>query len=175
MNNLSKILYGIASTNLRIGEMRAFSGSTPPAGWKLCDGTPINRVLYSNLFSIIGTTYGGGDGETTFALPDTKGRTIVSPGESSATGHTAHTLGQMDGEEKHVVLLAELASHNHAYNGHGRQDNASGRGCQPLSAYYYPNDGWSGQWSKGQGSNSQHNTMQPFATCNYIIYTGVLE
>lgn len=175
MNNINKILYGIANENIRIGEIRPFSGSNAPSKWKICNGDVISRTIYSKLFSVIGTTYGGGDGAATFAIPDTRGRNIINIGESTATGHTNHVLGETGGEESHALTTAELANHNHPNNGHGYQDNDNSSGCQPLSARYFPNDPWSGAWTKYTGSNNQHNTMQPYAVCTYIIYTGVLE
>lgn len=151
-----------------IGEIRMFSGSTPPDKWQFCDGSLVSRTTYADLFGVLGTAFGGGDGSTTFAIPDFKGRTPVGVGESSATGHTAHTLGQMDGEETHTLSVAELASHYHSF----RNDlsRASGGGNDLVAAV------WGGNSTGGvnsTGSNTAHNTMQPYTGINFIIYTGV--
>lgn len=154
---------------LKVGEIKMFSGSTAPAKWKVCDGSVISRTVFANLFGVIGTSWGGGDGETTFAIPDYQGRTPIGVGESEATGHTAHTLGQYAGEETHTLTVAELAEHTHTYSTRGN------------TCYTHAGDISSGWYAFGTGtssktgSNTAHNTMQPFAACTFIIYTGVDE
>lgn len=174
MSQMSDVLMGIANKQVKIGEIRIFCGSNIPTKWMLCNGSVINRSTYSQLFSSLGTTWGGGDGETTFAIPNMNGRNIIGTGESAATGHTAHTLGQMDGEETHVLSSSELASHNHwtsngtAYIGLGGSNHHE---C--CANRWWPNDGWNTNPMGSRGSNTAHNTMQPYLVTNYIIYTGV--
>ena len=174
MNQISKLLYSLAENNIKIGEIRSFSGSTIPPRWKQCNGSVISRETYSKLFDVLGTNFGGGDGSTTFAIPDMNGRGIVGVGESSATGHTAHALGQMAGEETHALSGGEMAWHVH-YSATGYQwrvDNDSNN--KPILSYrWFDNDPWSGNITGYTGSNTGHNTMQPYVVCNYIIYTGV--
>lgn len=74
-----------------VGEIKAYGGSTIPAGWLLCDGQAVSRTTYPELFSVIGTTYGSGDGSTTFNVPDLRGRVITGVGTLS--GNT-YTLGE---------------------------------------------------------------------------------
>jgi len=85
-----------------IGEIRMFGGNFAPRGWAFCDGQLVSVFNNSALFSILGTTYGG-DGETTFALPDLRGRVPIHPG--SGAGLSSYNLGQSGG--------AETVSHSH--------------------------------------------------------------
>jgi len=107
------------------GIIQMFAGSTAPNGWLVCDGSTVSRSAYSDLFKIIGTTYGAGNSNTTFTLPDMRGRFAMGAGtgtglNSSGTGaisgssQTARTVGQWLGEETHLLTTAELASHSHA-------------------------------------------------------------
>ena len=108
-----------------VGSMQAFAGSSAPTGWLLCDGTTASRTTYSNLFSVIGTTYGVGDGSTTFGLPDMRGRVPMgagtgnqqnASGSGAITGGTAmtpRTAGAFGGEETHLLSSAEIPAHSH--------------------------------------------------------------
>src|ERR1700676_5694229 len=88
-----------------LSEIKIASFGFPPKGWALCNGQllPINQN--QALFSLLGTTYGG-NGQTTFALPDLRGRAAMSFGQS-------HTLGERGGEESHTVTLSEMPAHIH--------------------------------------------------------------
>ena len=88
-----------------IGEIRMFAGNFPPAGWWFCDGSLMPISENEALFALIGTTYGG-DGETTFALPDMRGRVPVHMGNSM-------TLGEMGGREEETLTIAQIPSHTH--------------------------------------------------------------
>lgn len=160
-----------------VGEIRMWTSATAPDKWLICDGTTISRTTYADLFAVLGSTYGGGDGSTTFAIPNFKGRSPLGAGESSATGHTAHTLGQMSGEETHALQTGEHASHSH--------------GLSNAQLYCYNNSGGAyktatagGNWTvtdrsginkstNSQGSGTGHNTLHPYTGVNFIIYTGV--
>jgi microcystin-dependent protein len=107
-----------------LGQLMLFPFNFPPKGWTLCQGQllPINQ--YQALFSLLGTTYGG-DGRTTFGLPDLRGRTPVSMGNGVV-------LGQKAGEEMHTLNSAEVPQHNHAINGTTAGANAPGPGGNLL-------------------------------------------
>jgi microcystin-dependent protein len=128
---------GTVISALPAGSMQMYAGTatqtvsagvvttTAPSGWLLANGNAISRTTYSSLFSAIGTTYGTGDGSTTFNLPDLRGRLPMGAGTgvglnasgtgvTSGTAMTARALGAWFGEETHLLTTAELASHTHA-------------------------------------------------------------
>jgi microcystin-dependent protein len=94
------------------GALMPFAGTAAPAGWLLADGSAVSRTMYPNLFAAIGTTYGAGDGSTTFKLPDLRGRTAVGAGTGS--GLTRRDLGATFGSESHALTAAQLAPHTHS-------------------------------------------------------------
>src|SRR4029079_5086038 len=92
-----------------LSEIRIFSFNFPPKGWAFCNGQllPINQN--QALFSLLGTTYGG-DGRTTFGLPNLQGRVPIH-------FDSGHSLGERGGEQSHTLSIAELSTHTHAANG----------------------------------------------------------
>ena len=94
---------GLQASITPTGVIRFFAGSTAPNGWLVCDGSTVSRSAYSDLFKIIGTTYGSGNSNTTFTLPDMRGRCPIGVG--TGTSLTARTLGSNVGAE--TVTLAE--------------------------------------------------------------------
>lgn len=111
------------------GSVIDFAGSSNPTGWLLCFGQAVSRTTYSDLFALISTTYGVGDGSTTFNLPDLRGRTIAGKddmGGSAASritaggsGITGTTLGAAGGVQTHPLVTGELASHLHTASSSG--------------------------------------------------------
>ena len=93
-----------------IGEIRLFAGNFAPRDWAFCEGQLMPIQQYQSLFSILGTTYGG-DGRTTFALPDLRGRAVVQPG--TAPGLSTYQLGQKAGSENIVLSTTQLPVHTH--------------------------------------------------------------
>jgi microcystin-dependent protein len=91
------------------GVINQYAGAAAPSGWLLCDGSPVSRSTYAALFSAIGTTYGAGDGSTTFNLPDLRGRVLIG----KAASGTFATLGATGGAETHAIALTELPAHDH--------------------------------------------------------------
>lgn len=96
-----------------IGEIRGFAGNFAPRTWSFCEGQFVSISANQALFSIIGTTYGG-DGRTTFALPDLRGRTPISSG--SGPGLSTYLLGQRSGAEIHSLTTNQMPAHSHAVN-----------------------------------------------------------
>ena len=96
------------------GAMLHYAGSAAPSGWLICDGSAVSRATYPQLFANIGTTFGAGDGSTTFNLPDTRGKIPVG----KHTSGTFVTLGASGGEENHVLVTAEMPSHTHTGPSH---------------------------------------------------------
>ena len=148
-----------------LGELKLISWNFPPKGWAFCNGQllPINQN--QALFSILGTTYGG-NGQTTFALPDLRGRTPVYTGQGL-------TLGQAGGETAHTLNQSEMPQHSHA-----PAANTGAATVGPLN-----NNFWSATGAYGAAANSSmnateispvggsqaHANMQPYLVINIII------
>lgn len=98
------------------GIVMPFAGSTAPQGYLLCDGSAVSRTDYADLFTAIGTTYGVGDGSTTFNVPNLSGRVVIGVSQS-------HALGSTGGEATHVLTEQELPAHSHTVPAHGHENN----------------------------------------------------
>src|SRR4051812_41772774 len=94
-----------------IGEIRLFAFSRVPNGWFACNGQSVSIAEYETLYAIIGTIYGG-DGQTTFNVPDLQGRVAIGRGQG--TGLPNFSLGQPGGEESHTLVEPEMPVHSHA-------------------------------------------------------------
>jgi microcystin-dependent protein len=146
-----------------------FAGSAAPAGYLLCNGAAVSRSTYAQLFAAIGSTYGAGDGSTTFNLPNLLGRVAIGAGVSAASG-TNRTIGATGGEDSHVLTTAELPAHTHAIPTLFRtglvMGNGAGAELGDTSA------GSAGSLSSSStGSGAAHNVLQPYLALNYIIKT----
>ena len=95
-----------------LGEIRMFAGNYAPVDWNFCDGTKLSVSSYPALFALIGTTYGG-DGTSTFALPDLRSRLPISMGPGP--GLTNRSLGQNGGSEQVVLATAQMPTHSHPF------------------------------------------------------------
>ena len=100
-----------------IGEIRMFAGNFAPVGWLFCDGSLLDISTFDTLFALIGTTYGG-DGQSTFALPDLRGRVPIHQGPGFAQG-------QMGGEETVTLTVAQLPAHGHSPQANSNPGTAS--------------------------------------------------
>ena len=94
-----------------VGGLMPYAGATSPEGWLLCDGSAINRTTYANLFALIGTTYGSGNGTTTFNVPDMRSRMPIGAG--AGTGLTSRALAATGGAESVVIASGNLPLHQH--------------------------------------------------------------
>ncbi|MGJ5204924.1 phage tail protein [Bradyrhizobium sp. HKCCYLR20261] len=94
-----------------LGEVRLFAFPRIPDGWLACDGQSLSISTYDALYAVIGTTYGG-DGVQTFNLPDLRGRVPI--GQGQAPGGPFYVLGEMAGEDEHMLIATEMPAHNHA-------------------------------------------------------------
>lgn len=151
-----------------LGEIRLMSIAYPPDGWALCNGQllPINQN--QALFSLLGTTYGG-NGQTTFALPNLQGRVPIHRGNG-------HGLGDAAGEQAHTLTTAELPQHTHVVRA---SSVATGGTATPTGNHLgggnnvYRDGGATvalhGQTVGGVGGGQAHLNMQPFLTMSFCI------
>ncbi len=156
-----------------VGSVQMYAGSSAPSGWISCDGTAISRTTYAALFAIVGTTYGVGDGSTTFNLPDLQGRIPVGSGAGS--GLTSRTLGATGGEETHALSVGEMPAHSHnleVSTDAGSDPEPDGNYLAATSEDTYNASSTSSAYLNGMtsaGSGTAHNVMQPFLVLGYII------
>ena len=135
-----------------LGEIRLLAGNYAPAGWALCQGQILAIQYFTALYSLLGTRYGG-DGKTTFALPDLRGSVPVDQGQGS--GLDRYNLGQSGGEIDHTLSVSELPAHTHSFNGSQVQANAK----QAAGNYY----GAGGRLATLYGASSSPTQMAPYA------------
>lgn len=103
-----------------VGTVTMFAVPSPPTGWLVCDGSAVSRTDYADLFEVIGTSYGVGDGSTTFNLPDLQGRVPVG----LDTGQTEfNTLGKTGGAKTHTLTIDQMPSHSHTQASHSHTVN----------------------------------------------------
>jgi len=173
------------------GSIMMFAGAAAPAGWLLCYGQAISRTDYAGLFAAIGITFGGGDGSTTFNLPDLRGR--VGAGKDDMGGVAANrltsgtitggatTLGKVGGEEKHQLTKAELPNYNLTVTDPGhvhgvQRANIASSGAQYSlfgAAGSQPDrnteSATTGISVASGGSDTAHTNVQPTMILNFII------
>ena len=105
---------------LPLGTIQMYTKSTAPTAttnggtWLICDGTAVSRTTYAALYSLVGTTYGVGDGSNTFNIPDMRSRSPIGYNTASISGRSTRAIAASGGEEGHVLTEAELDEHNHA-------------------------------------------------------------
>lgn len=158
------------------GVVVPFAGSSAPTGWLLCYGQAVSRTTYAVLFGAIGTTFGAGDGSTTFNLPDLRGRvaagvdnmggTAANRITSGGSGIAGTTLGATGGAETVTLTVAQMPSHSHSYNA-GASSSATMPNCTPIGTSSPP----SGQTTGKAGGGGAHNNMPPAMMLNFIIRT----
>ncbi len=159
----------------QLGEIRMYAGLFAPPGWAICDGRLISIVQNDALFSLLGTTYGG-DGQTTFALPDLRSRVPVHRGQ--APGMDNYYLGQPGGQEIVALTTAQIPSHAHPSHG----SSSAGTSSTPTGNFwatcaaakqYASAAASNGPMDVGSmgyaGGYSPHNNMVPYVAINFII------
>lgn len=157
-----------------VGEIRMFAGNFAPAGWMFCAGQLLPISQYSTLFQLIGTTYGG-DGTTTFALPDLRGRIPVHAGPGPSG--TNYTLGQMAGTETVTLTPSQMPSHTHAavaQSGAGTQVGPANAVWSDTSLPQYSqnnaNSTMDARIVGATGGSQPHTNMMPYLAVSFIIF-----
>jgi microcystin-dependent protein len=157
-----------------LGEIRMFAGPKIPPGWALCDGQLLSIFDYPELYSLIGTRYGG-DGMSTFAVPDLRGRVAIHMGTNPDTG-TEYRLGEKGGKEMVTLVLDQLPNHTHLVNAQvsaGTSTNPENKVWAAGTMVRYSGSGADGLMSAAAigiaGGNQPHNNLMPFVALNFII------
>lgn len=159
-----------------LGEIRIFAGNYAPGGWSLCDGRLLQISEYEALYSILGTTYGG-DGRSTFAVPDLSGRAPLHQGYGP--GPVPHPLGETGGAASVTLTIKELPEHSHlagCQSGSNTEDPAEAiwaNTAARFGAFVYaagdPATPLSAQALGFTGGKREHNNMQPYLGVNFIM------
>jgi microcystin-dependent protein len=159
-----------------VAEIRMFAGNFAPTGWAFCDGQILPISQNTALFSLLGTTYGG-NGQSTFALPDLQGSAPLHPGQGP--GLSLYDLGQIGGSETVTLLQSEIPAHNHqvvvrptgaippvgvAAGNAGARSNSRPYTPDAPNATMDPSTG-----TLVAGSSLPHNNMMPYLTVTFII------
>src|SRR5262245_38791344 len=157
-----------------VAEIRIFPFNFPPTGWAFCDGQLMPISQNTALFSLLGTTYGG-DGKSTFALPDMQGNAAMQPGQGQ--GLSLRDLGELSGTENITLLQSEMPLHNHRMS----SDNEDGNNTQPADRYFGRGQPlmisptglqlqqMAVQTIAPNGGGLPHHNMQPYLTLTYCI------
>lgn len=153
-----------------LGEIRAFGFTFAPRGWAACDGQTLPINQNQALYALLGTTYGG-DGRTTFALPDLRGRVPIDTGPT-------HAQGSSGGSETHVLQVTELPSHTHAWVASSSTADSASPAGNLLAASTATNPAWASAGTPvamapeaiaSTGTNTGHENMQPWLAVQYCI------
>jgi microcystin-dependent protein len=163
-------------SNPFLGEIRMFSGNFAPRGWAMCNGQLLSISQNTALFSILGTTYGG-NGTSTFALPNLQGRVPIHVGQGA--GLSLYNLGQQAGVENVALTQGQMPTHNHTVNavasGGNQASPASGSlaiestGTSLDYSTVTPTSPMNAAMLSTSGSGQPHTNIQPYLCVNFII------
>ena len=157
-----------------VGQLILGGWNFAPAGWQLCDGSLLPISQFETLFNLIGTTFGG-DGQSTFAVPDLRGRVPVGTG--SGGGLSTYVLGQTGGQETVTLNLSQLPQHTHMLMANGAPASSpfpSGNTPSQTTAHAYhsgapSSSAMSGQMCGPAGNTLPHDNWQPYQVLNWCI------
>ncbi len=157
-----------------LAQITMFGGNFAPRDWALCDGQLLQIASNTAVFSLLGTTFGG-DGRTTFGLPDLRGRVAIHPGRGP--GLADRRLGQTGGAETHTLTAAQMPAHTHGLRASDTRGNSSDptghvnavKSRTNIYSDAAPNVSMSSQAVANTGGGQAHNNMQPWLGINHII------
>jgi len=160
-----------------VAEIRIFPFNFAPKGWAWCDGQLLPLSQNTALFSLLGTTYGG-DGKSTFALPDLQGRAAMHPGQGP--GLSLHDLGETGGSETVTLLESEIPAHSHALGANALTGDtpspaANATLARPGTINAFQTNSASGlapmapEALPPAGGDQPHNNLQPYLTFHFCI------
>jgi microcystin-dependent protein len=188
--NWRELVFTEANVQVPAGMLFDFAGTTAPTGYLACDGSAVSRTTYAALFAAISTTWGAGDGSTTFTLPDFRRRVAVGSG-GSAVGSLGTTVGSTGGFETHTLTEAQLPAHTHSIDSQGAHTHSSATwstgsgssndyidvaakgnaGTTTGAVATSSSNGAHTHTASSTGSGSAHNNLQPSAVVLKIIKT----
>lgn len=164
-----------------LGEIRMFGGNFPPMGWAMCDGQLLSIAENDTLYALIGTTYGG-DGQSTFGMPDLRGR---APSHMGTRNGQSYVIGQMMGAETVTLTSAQLPAHTHPFFAVSAAGSTGvpttstlmsdqgppGAGIFGYTPYNASNEqiALSAASTTPAGGNQPHDNLQPYLGINFII------
>lgn len=157
-----------------VGEIRMFAGNFAPRGWAFCDGQLLAVSQNDALFSLLGTIYGG-DGRTTFGLPDLRGRLPIHAGHGP--GLSERRLGAKSGEEKVTLTVNQLPSHTHPFTVESASGTATNPNNEMISSstavrIYAPvaqSLSFNNEMVEATGGSRSHTNLMPFLCIHFII------
>lgn len=169
-----------------LSDVRMFAGNFAPRGWMYCNGQLVSIAQMTALFALLGTTFGG-DGQTTFGLPDLRSRTPVHTGQGP--GLSDYVLGQMSGVENNTLTAANVGGHTHTVTGNAGIRINSGEGVTPVAVNNFPASNGDAIYSSATDNstmapaslagvtvavqtpngNSPVNNVQPYLAMNFFI------
>lgn len=149
----------VSGDTLPVGAIIPYTKTTAPVNWLICNGSAVSRTTYSQLFNIIGTQYGEGDGSTTFNLPDLRGK---HPMGYDSTQTEFNALGKTGGEKTHTLTINEMPSHSH-------QADYSQSGGVNIGVTAMGSKMGTSTVLKSTGGDQAFNVLDPYTTTTYII------
>jgi microcystin-dependent protein len=162
----SELAHIVEVEDVITGAILPFAAAAAPAGYLLCNGQQVSRSTYAALFAAIGTTWGAGDGSTTFTLPNLQGYALIGRGTfTDAQGAVNYNLAQAVGERQHLLTVNEIPAHSHTTPtlwGYSGPAQVAGGASLPLTAT---------SSTASTGGGMMHNNVQPSMPISWVIKT----
>ena len=140
------------------GSIIMYGATTAPTGWLLCNGSAVSRTTYANLFAVIGTKFGAGNGSTTFNLPNLQNRFVVGAGAS-------YNINDTGGEATHILTIEEMPAHSHSIT------TGDDSGFGSYASQWNPFKTTGSRSTSSVGGGQAHNNLPPYIGLTFIIKT----